>query len=118
MLCQFQFIFAKPCAILTEYGFIKNHCCEEHEKHYSHIIWPMLEGCLKDILEMTQTEEILSFTIITSEIRVDFTILLVGGVSEMPSIATCLFHKYRDIDKVDYVQQEESPKNSIVTSYP
>ena len=78
----------------------------------------MLEGCLKDILDMTQTEEILSFTIITSEIRVEFTILLSGGKSDMSSIASCLFHKYRDVDKVDYVQKEYSPKNSIVTNYP
>ena len=78
----------------------------------------MLEGCLKDILDMTQTEEILSFTIITSEIRVEFTILLAGGISDMSSIASCLFHKYRDVDKVDYVQKEYSPKNSIVTNYP
>ena len=78
----------------------------------------MLEGCLKDILDMTQTEEILSFTIITSEIRVEFTILLAGDISDMSSIASCLFHKYRDVDKVDYVQKEYSPKNSIVTNYP
>ena len=78
----------------------------------------MLEGCLKDILDMTQTEEILSFTIITSEIRVEFTILWAGGISDMSSMASCLFHKYRDVDKVDYVQKEYSPKNSIVTNYP
>ena len=92
---------------LTVHRFIENHRCNEDEEYCPHVIWSVLECCVKDALEVAQAEEILWFFMFTAEVSIHINLTLESGISGMRLRASCLFQKHSYIGHVNYVQAQD-----------
>ena len=104
--------------VLTKHGFIEDHGSNEDEEHCPHVIWSALEGCLKDALEVVQTEEILRPFSFTTEISPDITVTLKPGISWMYPWSSGLLQKHHHVGHVNYIKDKAGAKNPIVADQP
>ena len=89
--------------VLTKHGFIEDHGSNEDEEHCPHVIWSVLEGRLKDALEVIQTEEIFWLFTFSTEISTNITVKLESCISWMHPWSSGLLQKHHNIGHVDYI---------------